>query len=194
MKPIKICSVDGCDKRVAGWGWCSKHYQRWKRHGHPLAGGAFLYSTPEEAFSARTKRQGDCLVWTGSASAEGYGRMQVDGKSMLSHRYAWERSNGPIPDGMHIDHVCRVHACCNPRHLRVVTNKQNSEHTGLRALNTSGYRGVCWAKRERKWRAYVTHNGKQHYAGFHETPEEAAEAAKAKRLELFTHNNLDRVA
>lgn len=30
------CSIEGCDGAVRARGWCSKHYQRWKKHGDPL--------------------------------------------------------------------------------------------------------------------------------------------------------------
>ena len=32
----KLCSIDGCNDKVAGRGFCSKHYQRWVHHGDPL--------------------------------------------------------------------------------------------------------------------------------------------------------------
>lgn len=38
---------------------------------------------------------------------------------------AWEKNHGPIPDGMVIDHVCRVRRCVNTDHMEVVTNKEN---------------------------------------------------------------------
>src|SRR3990167_464885 len=33
------CSIEGCHDRVHGRGWCSFHYERWKKYGTPLAGG-----------------------------------------------------------------------------------------------------------------------------------------------------------
>src|SRR5690606_24682332 len=89
----------------------------------------------------------------------------------------------PIPAGMFIDHVCGNRACVNPNHLRLVTNKQNLEHrTGLDARNKSGFRGVYFDKRWGKWAAGARHNGRLHSAGYHDTPEEAAEAARQLRL------------
>lgn len=36
-KPIwpKVCTIEGCDKKVMAKGWCSTHYQRWRFHGDP---------------------------------------------------------------------------------------------------------------------------------------------------------------
>ena len=53
-------------------------------------------------------------------------------------------------------------------------------------------RGVSYYKSRGKWRADVTHHGKMHSLGYFDTPEEAREVAKAKRIELFTHNVKDR--
>lgn len=32
----KVCAVDGCEKGVLARGWCTMHYNRWKKHGDPL--------------------------------------------------------------------------------------------------------------------------------------------------------------
>ena len=45
---------------------------------------------------------------------------------MPTHRYVWERDRGPIPKGMHIDHLCRKPSCVNVEHLEVVTPRVNT--------------------------------------------------------------------
>jgi hypothetical protein len=95
---------------------------------------------------------------------------------------------------MELDHMCHNHACVNPDHLRVATRKQNSENrSGAYSNSGTGVRGVSWDKARGLYRATVMHNYKQVMVGRYETPEEAEEAVKAKRLELFTHNLLDRI-
>lgn len=42
-----------------------------------------------------------------------------------AHRGAYEAAKGLIPEGLVIDHLCRVRWCCNPEHLEAVTNKEN---------------------------------------------------------------------
>lgn len=69
---------------------------------------------------------GPCHVFRGAKIGNGYGNVWVGKKSMLVHRLVWEREVGPIPDGMRIDHLCGVKACCNVKHLRVVTHKANT--------------------------------------------------------------------
>jgi hypothetical protein len=71
-----------------------------------------------------------CWEWQG-AKSKGYGRIQVgsavDGSYRLAstHRVAYEHFVGPIPDGYHIDHLCRNPSCCNPAHLEPVTPGEN---------------------------------------------------------------------
>lgn len=190
---MKICSIDGCAKNAIKRGWCNMHYLRWRKNGDPNCGGR-RYSTPEESFLSRTKKTDNgCIEWTGSHTSPGYGIICVKRKMVPAHRCAWERVHGPIGPGLHIDHVCFNRSCVNVEHLRAVTQKQNNENpSGLDSRNKSGHRGVSWCKRRRKWIARVGHNGKGIHLGYFDDPEEAAAVAKKKRLELFTHNNLDR--
>lgn len=60
----------------------------------------------------------DCWLWTGCLNSCGYGCWAVNGKSQLTHRLAYEALVGPIPEGLTIDHLCRVRACCNPAAAR----------------------------------------------------------------------------
>ena len=46
-------------------------------------------------------------------------------KNIMAHRLIYEHFNGPIPDGLQIDHLCRNRACCNPAHLEPVTQQEN---------------------------------------------------------------------
>lgn len=70
---------------------------------------------------------GPCHIFRGAKLGLGYGNFQgMHGKTVLVHRYVWEQVHGPIPKGLEIDHRCRVYACCNINHLRVVTHKVNS--------------------------------------------------------------------
>lgn len=44
-KPITYCTIDGCEARCVGRGWCRMHYYRWKRHGHPLGKAKYRSAT-----------------------------------------------------------------------------------------------------------------------------------------------------
>jgi hypothetical protein len=66
-------------------------------------------------------------VWLGRLDAGGYARVaKGEGhKSWLAHRLAYEFAKGPVPDGLVLDHLCRVRCCVNPDHLEAVTTGEN---------------------------------------------------------------------
>ena len=66
-----------------------------------------------------------CWEWTANRSQDGYGRIKVSGRKVKAHRVSYELTYGPIPEGLTIDHLCRVRHCINPAHLEVVTNREN---------------------------------------------------------------------
>lgn len=150
--------------------------------------------TVEERFWSKVDKSGECWMWTGFIAPNGYGRFSASPFRGGAHRFSWSLANGIIPEGMQIDHICFNKACVRPNHLRAVTVKQNAEHRpGANPGSASGVRGVFWREKGSKWEARVGHNWKVHYLGHFSTKEEAEAAVVAKRLELFTHNTLDRI-
>lgn len=65
-----------------------------------------------------------CWIWIGVLSGK-YGQILCDGKMQYAHRVSFELFKNKIPDGMEIDHLCRVRCCVNPNHLEPVTCKEN---------------------------------------------------------------------
>ncbi len=179
------CSVGGCDLPTLSRGWCRIHYARWRRHGDPVA-----FKGNQGAAEARFDDYSqplvwtDCIVWTGSNARGGYGALRVDGRIVPAHRYAWQRENGPIPDGMYVDHTCWNRACVNVDHLRLASPQQNMQNrSGATTVSATGVRGV-YPMRD-KYQAKVGHRGVSHYVGTYATVAEAAAAVKRKRKELF---------
>ena len=69
-----------------------------------------------------------CWLWTGSiqgGKGAGYGRLNIDYKRKLAHRVSYEHLVEPIPEGLQLDHLCRVRNCVNPDHLEPVTPSEN---------------------------------------------------------------------
>ncbi|HUB72809.1 MAG TPA: HNH endonuclease [Solirubrobacteraceae bacterium] len=88
------------------------------------------------------------------------------------------------PDDPEVDHVNGNRLDNRRVNLRVASHSENMQNRhGLTATNTSGYRGVSWHKRRRKWIAYAQLDGRAYYLGYFDTAEEADEAVKAWRAE-----------
>lgn len=72
------------------------------------------------------ENENGCWLWSNSLDNDGYGRITIDKKTYRAHRLIWELENGIIPKGLVIDHLCRIRNCVNPKHLRLVTLRQNA--------------------------------------------------------------------
>lgn len=82
-----------------------------------------------------------CWIWQGSMIS-GYGELTAGGRHVLAHRHHWSEANGPIPDEMPLDHLCRVPACVNPEHLEPVTWAENVQRGSAAKLTLDQVREV----------------------------------------------------
>lgn len=112
------CMIDECSNEVRTASLCTKHYFRKRRTGST----DLVLPDPRERFWSKVKKTKTCWIFQG---AYGHGQFKLNGKSVMAHRYAWEITNGPIPDGLVIDHLCRTPACVRPSHLEPITQKEN---------------------------------------------------------------------
>lgn len=130
MAKSKICSISGCDKPHMGRGWCNMHLTRWRRHGDPLKkiykGERTELFLRDVVFAYKTD---DCVLWPYFKSDEGYTRIWRNGECVTLTRFICEETNGPPPSSIHqAAHSCGKAkiGCCNPRHLRWATPKENA--------------------------------------------------------------------
>jgi hypothetical protein len=102
---------------------------------------------PEERFWAKVDRRDpdDCWLWI-TPSVRGYGYFHFEGRKVLVHRWSYEHLIGQIPQGLDLDHLCRVRHCVNPKHLEPVIHRENVR------------RGQGWAGKH----ARVTHCPRGH--------------------------------
>lgn len=174
------CTIAGCEGKHLARGWCSRHYTNWRRRGDALAEGTRRYRTPKEAFNARTVRDGECLVWCGSRTRDGYGFISVGGRLEMTHRYAWIAEYGAVPDGCEVDHSCGNRACCDVAHLRLATRHENMRNrAGAQTRSATGIRNVRAAGSS--FRVDVDGD----YVGTFRDIESAAAAAEVARIAKF---------
>lgn len=89
----------------------------------------------ERFASAYTATPDGCWQWSRPLD-NGYGRFWLAGRTRLAHAVSYELHVGPIPAGLHIDHLCRNRGCVNPVHLEPVTPGTNVlRGVGLSATN-----------------------------------------------------------
>lgn len=90
----------------------------------------------------------DCIAWPLAVNNRGYGlkyerRPGVGKRAYLAHRWMYELRVGPIPDGCVIDHLCRIKACVNPKHLEAVSLAENNARAAQVARANSESRSTC---------------------------------------------------
>ena len=86
-----------------------------------------MSNTLYQRFWAKVNKTDTCWLWTACARG-GYGQISAGGRSrkiLSAHRVAYEMLVGPIPEGLDLDHLCRVTLCVNPKHLEPVTHREN---------------------------------------------------------------------
>ena len=82
--------------------------------------------SPEERFWSKVDKNypGDCWLWTGCL-CKGYGHFWFEDRLVYAHVFAYELENGPVPDGLELDHKCRMKPCVRSVHLEAVTHQVN---------------------------------------------------------------------
>src|SRR5258708_2472917 len=121
--PQGLCTIPSCDGTFLARGFCTKHYNRWAKHGDPLVTRLprVSFSRPDELkVSLESRRRIDekgCWLWTKSTSGK-YGQVCVDGAAYSVHRVAACVYSGfDINSPLLICHRCDVRLCFNPDHL-----------------------------------------------------------------------------
>lgn len=138
--PDRTCIWDDCQKPPIARGYCSPHYAKARKRGmiEPLPP-----PDHEALFWAKVDKLGpdECWLWTAYKRPAGYGTIGTNrGGHKQAHRVAYEMLVRPIPEGLELDHLCRVTSCVNPAHLEPVTRAENRrrEMAAARAAGNPG--------------------------------------------------------
>jgi HNH endonuclease len=95
-----------------------------------------------ERFWEKVDKSGECWIWLAGKSDKGYGSFGI-GKGISpirAHRYSYEETNGPIPTGLVLDHLCGRKDCVRPSHLEPVSNAENLRRGDVGAQNAAHHR------------------------------------------------------
>jgi hypothetical protein len=116
--------------------------------------------TLEERFWPKVTigRAFECWEWSGALNKQGYGSFWA-GAARGAHRIAYELMRGAVPEGAHLDHLCRNRACVNPWHLEPVSQRVNVLR-GVGATATNARKTHC-----RYGHAFTTENTRTYRGG-----------------------------
>lgn len=80
----------------------------------------------------------NCWLWDAGKTTAGYGIFWNGTTMQAAHIFSYQMFRGPVPEGLQLDHLCRVRHCVNPQHLEPVTQMENMR------------RGMTWEFNRRK--------------------------------------------
>lgn len=143
MATIRLCSVPGCGQPHKTRGYCVRHYQLWRRHGDPLKSKARFFpgvSLREKMTMFTTVVDGGCWIWHDIKTPGGYGVVSDKGRTEFAHRAAWRLTNGEIPSGLIVSHLCHCPSCVRPDHLFLETHSENITRSYAAGRGANGSR------------------------------------------------------
>lgn len=128
----------------------------------------------------------------GTLTCHGYLTVKIFGKIRRVHRIIWLIENGSWPEYI-IDHVNGDRSDNRIENLRSTDSLGNMRNRKTNKNTSSGFRGVYFNKREKKWRSHIKNCGNNIHIGYFDSFEEAVNARIISEKELGFHENHGRV-
>lgn len=142
MKHSPLCGVGGCDRAYYAKDMCRLHWERVRRNGATERLTIDPSTPPDERLAKLSRREGDCIVYTGHLNANGYGQITFRGKNIAVHRLAYETYHGTLATDAVVCHMCDNPPCINPNHLYAGTHADNGRDKRVRRRSTFGERNA----------------------------------------------------
>lgn len=215
-----ICSVDKCEKETKGLGYCSRHYQQFKKYGYVTNLNKRSRFDPNEIIienniiriklydnnddeiaesitDLKYKLEVEKYKWHLTTR----GRVATDlrdknGKKITAflHQLIIQLSGKNVLNNQMIDHKDNNPLNNLENNLRICTNAENNQNKQKTKNNTTGMKGIYWHSKMNKWCSKITINGVSKHLGTFQTKEDAAraynEAAKLYHGEFAVLNEL----
>jgi len=101
----------------------------------------------------------------GTINGKGYIQIGIDGSIYQAHILAWfyETGEWPLDEIDHINTISYDNAWSN---LREASHAQNKANVNKFSSNSSGFKGVCWDKRRKKYVVHICVEGDQKHLGY----------------------------
>lgn len=143
---------------------------------------------PREHFSSEKEHRRFnnrfAITSAGSKDTRGYVQVRINRRSIRAHRIVWQMFNGPIPEGIQIDHANGIINDNRIMNLRMATDIENAQNRKLNANNKTGIKGVRLNCVSGKYMAQISANGIKMHLGSFSTKGTAAVAYAKAALKL----------
>lgn len=140
----KPCTIPGCKNFIDARGWCTTHYERWRKNGNPLAVKTQTKILLPYIYDVVMRFEGtECFLWPFKSNVNGYGTLKINSKTQLVTRIVCREAHGEPPTPQHeAAHSCgKGHmGCCNKHHLSWKTHAENVADQKIHGTVASGER------------------------------------------------------
>jgi hypothetical protein len=122
------CSVPGCNGRFDAHGLCTKHYQRFRLYGTLDLPYRPVVPLIDRLRALLEVTASGCWEFQGNRNKGGYGRIGEGRENVfLAHRVAYHYLVTPIDESVDVLHRCDNPPCCNPDHLFLGSQSDNAK-------------------------------------------------------------------